>query len=117
MPARMIHLFGQHHTVAEFYADGRWALADVSNFFVAAGKDGKLLSAADCHDAGAGQRAYAEAKKKRMLQLAAMSDEQLNLGSPEKADKFREGGRTFDAEALAARKDLLFGVINYPLPR
>lgn len=117
IPARMVHLFGQNHTVAEFYADGRWVMADASNFFVAAGTDGKLLSAAQCHDQGAGQRAYAEAKKRRMLELPAMSDGELGFGDPQKAEAFRKQARSFDAIALASRKDLAFGIINYPLPR
>jgi hypothetical protein len=54
--ARMIHLFGQHHTTAEFYADGGWAFADVSYLFVAPGSDGKMISVAKCHDRAAGQR-------------------------------------------------------------
>ena len=116
IPARMIHLFGQSHTIAEFYADGRWALADASFFFVVPGKDGKLLSAADCHDQAEGQRYYALAKQKRIMELIAMSDQELNLDA-NAAAKFREQSRKFDADQLAARKDLVFGVINTPLPR
>ncbi len=115
MQGRMIHLFGQNHTITEFYADGRWVLADASNFFVARDKEGNLLSAADCHDGGAGQLAYAKAKKKRLMELAAMSDEALNLPHG-KAERFRAHCRSFDVEALANRDDLVFGVINYPLP-
>lgn len=114
--ARMVHLIGQHHTIAEFNADGRWALADASSFFVAPGKDGKLLSMADCHDQGEGQHYYAIAKAKRMKELAAMSDAELNFRDPKKTAEFREKAEHFDVEGLSARKDLGFMVINYPLP-
>jgi len=116
IPARMIHLFGQGHTVAEFYADGRWALADASNFFVVPGTDGRLLSARECHDRGRGQRLYAEAKERRLHEMAEMSDAELDLGSPEAARKWREQNSKPIAEELANR-DVGFGVINYPLPR
>jgi len=56
IPARMIHLFGQNHTIAEFYAEDRWIMADTSYFFAVPGKDGTWLSAAACHDRGEGQR-------------------------------------------------------------
>jgi hypothetical protein len=115
IPARMIHLFGQNHTIAEFYADGRWALADASIFFVARGKDGKLLSAAQCHDQGEGQRAYALAKQAAMRKLAELPDAELGR-TPEQAERYRQSAANFDAERLATRTDLVFGVINYPLP-
>ncbi len=114
--ARMVHLFGQNHTIAEFHADGRWALADASNFFVAAGADGKLLSAAQCHDRGAGQRAYAEAKQRRMQELVKLPDEVLNLGTPEATQKWREQTAKPFADELATRV-CGFAVVNYPLPR
>lgn len=121
IPARMIHMFGQGHTVAEFYAEGRWAVADASNFFVVPApntkvEDGKLLSAADCHDRGPGQRAYAEAKRRRMQEMAAMSDAELGFKDAERARKWRERDTVIDVDELAAR-EIGFGVINYPLPK
>lgn len=113
--ARMIHLFGENHTVSEFFADGRWALADSSNFFVAAGPDGHLLSAAQCHDRGEGQRSYAEAKQRRMLELAAMSDAELGFKDSAAAARWREQTLKPFVEELAVR-EIGFGVINYPLP-
>lgn len=113
--ARMVHLFGQNHTVAEFYADGKWALGDVSNHFVAKGDDGKLLSAAECHDRGAGQRRYAGAKVVRMRELIALSAEALGFRDEASAAKWREGAAKLDADELASRT-VYFGVINYPLP-
>ena len=113
--ARLIHLFGQSHTVAEFLADGQWVMVDASWYFVARDEDGKLLSAADCHDQGAGQRAYADAKHQRFQQLLGMSDEQLNI--PEaRSQRLRRVWQNFDAEKLAERQDLAFGVMNTPLP-
>jgi hypothetical protein len=116
IPARMLHLFGQGHTVAEFYADGRWALADASNFFVVPGKDGQLLSAAQCHDRGEGQRRYADAKQRRMLEIAKMPDEDLARGGAAAAAKWREKNSQPFADELATRA-VGFGVVNYPLPR
>lgn len=116
IPARMLHLFGQEHTVAEFYADGRWALADSSNFFVVPGQDGKLLSAAQCHDGGAGQRCYGLAQYQRKQELIAMTDEQLFPGHPPAvAQRFREQTRLATPDALM-KKVINFGVINVPLP-
>ena len=116
IPARMIHLFGQNHTVAEFYADGRWAFADGSLFFVVPGRDGKLLSVADCHDGGVGQRCYAEAKACRFRQLLAMTDEELNFSSPQRAAVWRRTQSKFNVDALASQKDIYFAVMNTPLP-
>lgn len=115
IPARMIHLWGQNHTVAEFYADGRWALADATNLFVAPGKDGKLLSAAQCHDGAAGQRLYAEAKQRRLREMAGLSDAQLGFTDPDRARQWREEAAKPIVDELATR-EVGFGVINYPLP-
>lgn len=116
IPARMIHLFGQNHTVAEFHADGTWALADASNMFVARGSGGRLLSAAQCHDRGENQRLYAQAKERRMQELASMTDEQLGFTDPAAAARWREEARKLQADELATR-EVAFGVMNYPLPR
>lgn len=114
--ARMIHLFGQSHTIAEFYADGRWVMADASNFFVAPGRDGFLLSAVQCHDRGEGQRAYAEAKQKRIGELLKMTDAELGFKDPAAAAKFR-GRNAGDIVAALAVSDVGFGVMNVPLPK
>ena len=115
IPARMIHLFGQNHTVAEFYADGRWVMADSTSLFVAPGEDGALLSAAQCHDGGANQRLYAEAKERRMRAMAGMPDDWLGFADPKAAAQWREEARKPFADELATRP-VAFGVINYPLP-
>ena len=114
MQARMIHLFGQNHTVAEFYADGKWAMVDATNLFVARGDDGKLLSAAECHDGGAGQRRYAEAKVERMRELMSLSADELGFPDEASAANWREGAAKLEVEELAVRP-VYFGVINYPL--
>jgi hypothetical protein len=117
----MIHLFGQNHTVAEFYADGHWALADATNFFVVPAAntsvaDGKLLSVAECHDGGVGQRTYAAAKRQRMNELMKMSDAELGFKTPEQARRWRAAEEAWTVEELSTRK-VGFGVINYPLPK
>lgn len=123
IPARMVHLFGQNHTVAEFFAGGRWALADTSNFFVvsdpAAGANVsglRLLSAAQCHDRGPGQRAYAEARQRRGKEMLALSDAELGFKTPAQAAKWREAEAKLSVEELAQR-EIGFGVINCPLAR
>ncbi|MHB0937891.1 MAG: transglutaminase domain-containing protein [Armatimonadota bacterium] len=115
LQGRMVHLFGQSHTIAEFYADGRWVLADASYLFVPRDERGKLLSVAACHDQGAGQRAYARSKQQRFKELAAMTAEQLNM-SQDKLEAERKQWLAFDADALAKQKNLCFAVINYPVP-
>ena len=115
MQARMIHLFGQNHTVAEFHADGKWAVVDATNLSVAKGDDGKLLSAAECHDGGAGQRRYAEAKVARMRELMALPADALGFPDEASAAKWREGAAKLEVEELAVRP-VYFGVINNPLP-
>ena len=122
IPARMVHLFGQNHTVAEFFADGRWALADTSNFFVvpdpaaASGSGLRLLSAAQCHDRGPGQRAYAEARQRRGKEMLAMTDAELGFKTPAQATKWREAEARLSVDELAQR-EIGFGVMNVPLPR
>lgn len=115
LQGRIVHLFGQNHTIAEFYADGRWVLADTSYLFVVRDKQGNLLSAADCHDGGPGQRAYSSAKQRRLQQLAGMSATRLNATSAW-LKHFRRECRAFEAGALAKDRMIRFGVINYPLP-
>ncbi len=114
IPARMIHLFGQNHTIAEFYAGGGWIMADASNFFAVPSKEGKWLSAAECHDGGEGQRAYAEAKAKRMAELIEMPDEALGFSDPVRAAAWKKSAPV-DVDELAKRP-IAFGVVNYPLP-
>jgi len=121
IPARMIHLFGQNHTVAEFYADGHWALADATNFFVVPATntrvaDDKLLSVAECHDGSVGQQTYAEAKRRRMNELIKMSDAELGFKTPGQARRWRAAEEAWTVDELA-RRTIGFGVVNYPLPK
>lgn len=110
IPARMIHLFYSDnkngHTIAEFYADGRWSMADSSYFCVFPGKDGRLMSAAEAHEKNA--RPYIKAAYAmpfaRLLNLS-----EAELGPP---------GR----QEMVVREEIVnrlgvFGVVNYPLPR
>jgi hypothetical protein len=117
IPARIVFLFHSGgrtgHTVAEFRADGRWAMADATWLCVFEGKDGRLLSAAECHDGGEGQRACGLAYRRRFLEIAALPDAELNVPDPERT---RRELTEPPAEQLAARMGA-FGIINYPLPR
>ncbi len=63
----------------------------------------------------AGQRAYALAKKARLMEMRNTPPEQLGI-SPGETKKYHNSWERFDAEKLAERDDLHFGVINYPLP-
>lgn len=115
LPARLVHLFYADnvtgHTVAEFHADGRWAMADVSYGVVFPGRDGKLLSAAACHMQE--NRPFVEsAYRTRYQQVAAMSD--ADLGGPGKAAAFRATADTAWREP--ANLDW-FAVVNHSTPR
>ena len=120
LQGRLVHLGGQSHTTAEVHADGQWILVDVSFHFVARDENGRLLSAAECHDRGPGQRAWAEAKKARYRQIAEMPDEWLNVQDAEHGERvrqtYRDRGSQERLEALAVSDEVFFSVINNPLP-
>jgi hypothetical protein len=115
IPARIVHLFfankKEGHTIAEFYADGRWAMADASWFTVFPAADGRLLSAAECHDRAEGQRAAGLAYRRRMEALVALPDGQLFPESPAKGAEFRAAMLAKTAQAWSDELDL-FGVMN-----
>jgi hypothetical protein len=120
MPARLIHLFYADkktgHCIAEVYADGSWCMADASWLCVFPGPDGKLLSAAQCHDGGEGQKYAGLAYHKRQQELLTWSDADLNLKKHD-ADlaTWRERVGSQTAEFLA-NWITFFAVMNYPLP-
>jgi len=130
IPARLIFLFYDDgksgHVVSEFYADGRWSMADSSWCIVFPAEDGHLMSAAECHEAAGrplADRAYLE----RIRTVFRMPDEVL-AGKDVPGDPSDPKRR----EALAARvarlrKDFdrpapyygqlwAFGVLNNPMP-
>ena len=119
IPARIIQLFYSDeksgHCIAEFYADGRWCMADATWFCVFPGEDGHLLSAAQCHDGGKNQEWCGHAYEKRWAELLTLSDESVNFNTPEETRVWRESLRKEDARSLAD-KHYYFGIINYPLP-
>ncbi|MFN2350592.1 MAG: transglutaminase domain-containing protein [Kiritimatiellia bacterium] len=122
IPARIIQLFYSDlttgHCIAEFHADGRWCMADATYFCVFPGPDGRLLSAADCHDRGVGQLHCGRAYRQRMLQLLARSDAELNFPDAAKAAAWREKtARENVSDETRAGKLNCFAIINYPLPR
>ena len=120
LPARIVHLFYSDkqtgHTVAEFHADGRWCLADASWFTVFPGPDGKLLSAAQCHDRAAGQKHLGLAYHRRMQELIKRSDKELYPAHPDQAEPFRKQMRAKTTQQWSDQHDL-FGVMNNPLPK
>lgn len=131
VPARMIFLFQTPvggHVVAEFYADGRWSMADSSWFCVFPAADGHLMSAAECH--GEGKLQAGETYFRRYQEIIAYSDERM-VGDKFPAGPDAEARRKRVADsAEGTRKDYraetprtlanrfwAFGVLNYPLPR
>lgn len=116
LQGRNVHLFGQNHSTAEFYADGRWVWADATYWFIARAADGRPLSAAECHDGGAGQRAYAKAKVARMQELMRLSDAELGFAKAQDAAQWREQTARMTVDEIATRR-IGFGVVNYPLPK
>lgn len=137
IPARMIFLFyTEHpypdrrsgHVVAEFYADGRWSLADNTWLCVFPAADGHLMSALECHqkeNRGIVGKIYYD----RNQVIVAMPPEEMvgkryaHLTDPvarrEAIAKAVEGQKqefgTKTAEVLGQQLDE-FGVLNYPLP-
>ena len=120
IPARLIHLFYSDeksgHTVAEFYADGHWCMADATWLCVFPDETGRLLSAAECHDGGPGQRLCGISYAKRWKELLALSDQDTNLKTPEITREWRTRIGSETADSLAA-KQYYFAIINHPLPK
>jgi hypothetical protein len=129
IPARLVFLFYADkrtgHTIAEFHADGKWCMADASWFCVFPGADGKLMSAAECHDPANGKW-VAKAYRERFDRIVALDDEAL-VGLHVKASADRE--KQVADRAARIRKEFAekteaylathlwqFGVVNYPLP-
>ncbi len=119
IPARIIHLFYSDrktgHTIAEFYADGAWRMADASYWCVFPGPDGALMSAAQCHDGGSGQEWCGRAYYRRQQEMVKLSDAELNLPNQEDPAAWRARFGAETAEYLA-RKMWTFAVMNHPLP-
>jgi hypothetical protein len=134
IPARMLFLFyadrKSGHVIAEFYADGRWSMADASWCCVFPAPDGHLMSAAECHTDGPNKSAAGEAYYKRGLEVAGYSDERLagkhlahikdrqerKAKVTESAAQVRNSIRSQTAKALGEQL-WAFGVMNYPLPK
>ena len=133
IPARVVYLFYSDkrsgHTIAEFYADGRWSMADGSWFCVFPAEDGHLMSAAECHTPGRGKELAGEAYFKRMQEIIQLPDDEL-VGKAyaqvaddaerkkqiaARAAQVREGLKAKTAKFLGEQLDE-FGLLNYPLP-
>jgi hypothetical protein len=133
IPARLVFLFYANHdghVVAEFHADGRWCMADSSWGCVFPGTDGKLMSAAQCHEDAESRRRAQAAYLARARDLASASDELLvgrRYGGiteaaararaiVEHARELRENLRTGRAVGRLGEDLWAFGVMNLPLP-
>jgi hypothetical protein len=119
IPARLIQQFYSDeqtgHCVAEFYAEGKWCMADATWWCLFPDRVGCLLSSAECHDSDEGRRVYARVHRQRVETLLAMSDEELRFRSGKHAAEWRQRTEVETEEFFAARLNC-FGVINYPLP-
>lgn len=112
-PARMVYLFyadnQNGHTIAEFYAQGRWCMADATYFCVFPAEDGRLMSAAEAHEkTGPAREQVRAAYAGSFAKILKMSDANM-------------GGAAVRQE-MVARQELVgtlgaFGLLNYPLPR
>ncbi len=134
MPARLIFLFYSDmdgHVISEFYADGRWCMADSSWGAVFPDADGRLMSAAECHANAASKHRVQEGYWARAQAMMAYSDELLvgrryaaMTDAAERGRKITEHAadlrRRFQSgEAVGKLGDNLwaFGVMNLPSPR
>lgn len=95
---------------AEFYADGRWVMADATNLFVGRDADGKLLSAAECHDGGAGQRHNAESKVRQMRDMATWPHARLGFPDEASAAAWRVEAVKLQVDELAVR---IYAILGY----
>ncbi len=132
IPARMIFLFyadrKSGHVVSEFYADGRWSMADSSWGCVFPAANGHLMSAAECHEDRHAQR-VGQAYLRRIEEILRYSDEFLvgrrfkHVDDPqerarltaEMAQRKRESLRAATADEMGEPL-WVFGVQNLPMP-
>lgn len=133
IPARMVFLFYHDipsgHVIAEFYADGRWIMADTSWFCVFPGADGRLMSAAECHRDSATKRRVGEAYVRRGRELLDLSDEELvgghfaSLPQEERKARIARKAESVRRELTEQQPERVgerlwaFGLLNYPLPQ
>jgi hypothetical protein len=114
IPARMVFLFHADqrtgHVVAEFYADGRWAMADASWMCAFPDEEGRLMSAAELHEKPAGPQRGVQVLRARFEELLKLADAELD--GPQTGR-----GRRIIEDKLQ-RPDVFdtFGVLNYPSP-
>ena len=131
IPARLIFLWYQNcsgHVIAEFYADGRWCMADASWFCVFPGPADLLLSARQCH--GRFRELANRLYEKRIADVLSLPNEKLVGGRFADVSDPQERNRLIRETAKEARKKFRpltnpkrkgnnlrrFGVLNYPLP-
>lgn len=111
IPARIVQLFYSDkksgHCISEFYADKRWCMADATWSCVFPDADGKLLSAAQCHDRADGQKYCGLGYHRRFLEMIKLAAELNVVASDIPLWKL-------PPEELTGRMNY-FGIINYPL--
>ena len=134
IPARLIFVFysdNDGHVISEFYADGRWCMADSSWGCVFPGADGKLMSAAQCFADAESKHRVQESYLARAREVAAFSDAILVgrryadiLDAAARASKIaehasdlRQNLRSGRASGKLGENLRAFGVMNMPLPR
>lgn len=112
IPARLVFLTyadaKSGHVVSEFYAGGRWCMADSSWAIVFPAEDGRLMSAAECHADARGRALAGQAYQKRIAEVFRLPDETL-AGRDVPPGPGRE-------KALAARAAALRGAFHKPAP-
>jgi len=135
IPARFVFLFYSDrrsgHTIVEFYADGRWAMADSSIFRVFLDADGTLMSARECHACAESRARHGEICFERYQEYLGMPDEELagrkfaHIHEPElrqrliaeEATRRRGGIAEHWTRDLLVRNLAVFALLNYPLPK
>jgi hypothetical protein len=134
IPARMIFLFysdkAHGHVIAEFYADGRWCMADTSWYCVFPAPAGHLMNAAECHQqVGANRTWVGQAYARRARELMKLSAQELVGGqfvdvadAKARREKIEQAARELRAQMQAQTAESLggqlwaFGVMDYPTP-
>lgn len=120
IPARLVHTFyadnKSGHCIVECHVENRWCMVDPTWLCVFPDSSGHWLSAAECHDRGAGQLHCGQAYFHRFAQLVRLSDEQMNFTPITKAARWREEMSQHTPRSLADKMNV-FSIINYPLPR
>ncbi len=120
IPARMIFLnYSERsaqesglpsHVISEFYAEGRWSLADPTFSVLFPHPDGHLMSAAECHDGGKGQTLAQQHYEKRLREINKSEDKDFGCDPVNNRMSLQKL-----IHVVFYQLDR-FQVMNYPLP-